>query len=295
MAEKILITGISGFIGRHVAEHAITQGYEVSGIDVKECPIKGVNFTNASILDMDAVSKVMKGMDYVIHLAAITSNVEFEKEPAKCYAINVNGFMNVLEAAASNGCKRFLYASSAAVYTNESGFSESAVIDIKKQRNHYAKSKLMNEMLADSYRDIKNMNTIGMRFFNVFGQGENDKGDYASIMSLFIRENKAGRPLVIYGDGTQARDFIFADDVSQIILSLLENGRESLYNVGTGKATKYEDIANIINKGNKKYVSNPLSSYQYLTQANTKRLLEAIHEFKFTSVDQGIKKISGQE
>ena len=293
---RLLITGCSGFIGSNLSQSALDSGYEVSGLDIKDCRIKGVEFVKGDIRDPTAVKRAMRDVDSVIHLAAITSNLEFEKNLMGCYSINVGGFMNVIDAAKTNDCKKFLYASSAAVYTADSGLSEDSVIDIKKQMNHYAKSKLMNEMVADSYRDVDvyGMDIVGMRFFNVFGNGENDKGDYASIISIFLRENKAGRPLVIYGDGKQARDFIYVDDLSRLVLKLLEVGSEPLYNVGTGTATTYEEIANVINKGNKKYIKNPLSSYQYLTKADTERLAGAVGKFKFTSVEEGISMIRNQ-
>jgi UDP-glucose 4-epimerase len=288
---KLLVTGCSGFIGGNIARHAVNEGYEVVGLDRKECHIEGVKTFVGDIRNPELVNEATKGVQKIIHLAAITSNVEFEKDPNKCYAINVDGFINILDAARLNGVKKVIYASSAAVYTGDTGFSEGSYIDIKKQRNHYAKSKLINEMVADSYSDIYKMDIIGMRFFNVFGLGENEKGDYASIMSIFIRENANGRPLVIYGDGSQARDFIYVEDVAEIALLLLERGKEPIYNVGTGTAIQYEEIANIINKSNKIYIKNPLSSYQYLTKADTKRLLDTIGKFKFTSVKNGISKI----
>jgi UDP-glucose 4-epimerase len=292
---RLLITGCSGFIGANLARHALDEGYEVIGLDHRDCKIKGLKMIKGDILDSTLVKEAIEGVQKVIHLAAITSNVEFEKNLAKCYSVNVSGFLNVLDAAVSSGCEKVLYASSAAVYTSDSGFSETSIIDIKKQRNHYAKSKLINEMIADSYRDIYKMDIVGMRFVNVFGPGENDKGNYASIMTNFIRENKAGRPLVIYGDGSQARDHIFVDDASKIILLLLEKGKDAVYNVGTGNATAFNEIANLINKDNKKYVKNPLSSYQYLTKADTRKLLSTIGPFKFTSVKEGVSKIMGGE
>ena len=288
---KLLITGCSGFIGNNLTRYAMECGYQVVGLDRRECQIKDIEMFKGDITDVDLVQEATKGVQNIIHLAAITSNIEFEKDPASCYKINVGGFINVLNAAKSNGVNKVLYASSAAVYTESGGFSENTMIDVKKQRNHYAKSKLINEMIADSYIDIYDMNIIGMRFFNVFGEGENDKGDYASIISRFIKENKNGMPLVIYGDGKQSRDFIYISDLSKIIIMLLKSGQEQLYNIGTGVATSYEEIANIINSGGKKYVDNPLSSYQYLTKADTTRLLATIGKFQFMGVPVAIRKL----
>ncbi len=269
MKETIFITGIAGFIGSHIASEALKQGYNVKGIDVKDCGIEGIEFTKADIRDKDSIGKAMEGSDYAVHLAAITSNVEFEKNMYECYDINVRGFNTIIDAAAKKGIE-MLYASSSAVYIDS--FSEDATIDIKKQRNHYAKTKLMNEMVAQSYIDRYGMKAIGMRFFNVYGAGENQKGNYASIISQFIDAKKAGKPLIIYGDGKQARDFIHVDDVARMALELMKKADQQIYNIGTGIATSYNSIADMIDKDAKQYVKNPLSSYQYLTKADTRRI-----------------------
>ena len=227
--KKILITGCSGFIGRNMSELALKKGYEVVGIDRKPCVVKGVDFRQIDITDKEKVAEAAEGIDAVIHLAAITSNIEFEKDLEKCYDINVNGFTNVIETAVQNKCQKFLYASSSAVYVDS--FSEDSIIDIKKQRNHYAKTKLINEMMAQSYEDLYGLRTHGLRFFSVYGNGENDKGNYASIINLFFKEKAEGKPITVYGDGKQSRDMINVSDVTEISLTLMEKGKELGLNV----------------------------------------------------------------
>lgn len=283
---KIVVTGCSGFIGRNICEQALKEGYEVYGIGITPCPVKGVRFTNVDITDMAKVMKAVSGTDAVIHLAAITSNVEFEKDTLRCYDVNVNGFLNVIDAAVKNGCKRFVYASSAAVYID--GFSEDTIIDIRRQKNSYAKTKLINEMIARSYEDIYKIKATGLRFFNVYGDGENEKGDYASIVTLFMKMRNAGKSLTIYGDGKQARDMINVSDVAKVALKIMREGTHDVYNVGTGEATTYNEIADAIDEKNKKYVENPLSSYQYLTKADTKRLRSVIGDYRFVNVKDWI-------
>ena len=285
MQETVLVTGCSGFIGSHVSERALSEGYRVIGLDVKDCSNPEVEFIKGSITDKLAVEKAVSGADYVIHLAAITSNIEFEKDYERAHEVNVNGFLNVINAAAKSKCKKFLYASSSAVYPEESQFSEDFIINIKRQRNHYAKSKLINEMYAESYRDIYKLPTVGMRFFNVYGPGENEKGDYASIITIFKSYKEMGKKLVIYGDGSQARDFIYVKDVAEIVLKLLKKAESGVYNVGTGTATSYLKIAELIDPLNKEHIPNPLSSYQRLTRADTGKLEEAIGEYKFTELE----------
>ncbi len=290
MSTNVLVTGASGFIGRHVAEEALRRGYRVIGLDRQPCPLAGVEFIEADIRDKDRVARAVAGAECVIHLAAITSNVEFIKDPAECYDINVNGFLTVLDAAARQGCRRFVYASSAAVYTD--AFSEDTVMDVRTRTNHYAKTKIINEMMAASYEDIGPLGTTGLRYFNVYGTGENAKGDYASIVTLFLKARRNGEPLVVYGDGTQARDLIHVRDAARITLAALEKGSRPVYNVGTGATTPYAAIAEMIDEQHITYVPNPLTSYQYYTRADTARLRELIGDDMLTDLRDGIAAMS---
>jgi nucleoside-diphosphate-sugar epimerase len=290
MGHNLLITGVSGFIGRYVAAEALRRGYRVTGLDRTPSSPAGVEFIPADIRDKDRMLDVMRGQDCVVHLAAITSNVEFIKNPIECYDINANGFLNVLDAAVKRGCAKVVYASSSAVYLD--GFSEDTVIDFGRQTNHYAKAKLMNEMVAQSYEEIYRVKTTGLRFFNTYGDGENAKGDYASIISLFRTAKRQGEPLVVYGDGTQARDLINVRDVARISLDLLEKGSAPVYNIGTGVATQYLTIAKLIDPEHIVHVPNPLPSYQYLTRADTTRLRETIGDYRCVALERGIREMT---
>ena len=286
----ILITGSSGFIGSHVAEEALKKGYRVKGLDLKENDNAAIEFIKGDIRDKSAVSKAMEEVDFVIHLAAVTSVVEFEKNPVECFDINVNGFMNVLWAAHEHKVKKVLYASSAAVYTGEH-FSDSMPLDYSKQHNPYSQSKIINEMYADYFLHSKGLNSIGLRFFNVFGEGENEKGQYASIATQFIKSKERGEPLIVYGNGSQARDFIHVSDVARITLMLLEKGSSGVYNVGTGKAISYKNIGEMIDRDGIKYVENPLKAYQYLTEADTSKLSKVIGDYEFINLGKWIAKM----
>src|SRR3989442_10768199 len=114
MSMRMLITGAAGFIGRYVAEEALRRGYRVTGTDRRASSPGGVDFVEADIRDKARMTQIMKDQDCVVHLAAVTSNVEFIKNPVECYEINASGFLNVIDAAARSGCRRFVYPSSAA-------------------------------------------------------------------------------------------------------------------------------------------------------------------------------------
>ena len=285
--ERIFITGICGFIGRNLAAEAARNGYEVSGADIKVRDVPGAKVINADIRDRDRMLGLTKGADYIVHLAAVTSNLEFERRMPYSYEVNVNGFNSIIEAAYANKCRKFLYASSSAVYYNNA-FSETSALNPDEMTNHYAKTKLINDMIAKSYTSCNLLDAVGMRFFNVYGPGENEKGDYASIITLFTKMKKAGKPIAIYGDGRQARDLIYIQDAAKIILLLMKKSGKNLYNVGTGKATSYNEIADMMG-GSREYVKNPLSSYQLFTKADNSRLLDEIGSFKFTDIKDYIK------
>ena len=286
----ILVTGSSGFIGSHVAEEALKKGYQVKGLDLNGTDNAAIEFIRGDIRDKSAVSKAMKEVDFVIHLAAVTSVVEFEKNPVECFDINVNGFMNVLWSAHEHKVKKVLYASSAAVYTGEH-FSDSMPLDYSKQHNPYSQSKIINEMHADYFFHSRSLNSIGLRFFNVFGEGENEKGQYASIATQFLKSKERGEPLIVYGNGSQARDFIHVSDVARITLMLLEKGSSGVYNVGTGKAISYKNIGEMIDRDGIKYVENPLKAYQYLTEADTSKLSKVIGDYEFINLGKWIAKM----
>ena len=288
LMEKVFITGISGFVGHTIAERAIALGYNVSGIDREGSKVAGARIEKADIRDKEAMLKLTKSVDYVIHVAAITSNLEFEKRMNVCYDVNVNGFNSIISAAYENGCKRFVYASSSAVYKD--AFSETAPLDIHGSNNHYAKTKMINEMIGESYNDLGLLDTVGTRYFNIYGPGENRKGNYASIISLYLNMVLEKKPITIYGDGKQARDLIYVGDVAEITLRLLKKGKKGVYNVGTGKATSYNEIADMISS-NKVHVDNPLSTYQLLTKADTAKLLGAIGNYDFKDVKEGVREM----
>ena len=289
MSKKIFITGACGFIGTHLAAVAAETGYDVSGLAHCDKVIRDADITVGDIRDAATVENASRGCDYFIHLAAVTSNVEFEKNTDYSIDVNINGFRTAINAAVKNRCSRFVYASSAAIYLDS--FSEDSVIPFSLQPNHYAKTKMMNEMIARTYADVFGIRTLGLRYFNVYGSGENRKGNYASIMSQFISASMAGKKLEVYGDGTQARDFIHVSDVAKITLMLSSSSLTGAVNVGTGRTIEYRRIADIIDGKNKEFVKNPLSSYQRLTRADTGLLRTVIGDYNFVEVEHGIRKL----
>ena len=293
MPKKILITGCSGFIGKHAVSYALKTGYSVVGLDIKSTDMKNGKFTfiKGSINDKATVSRAVKGCNYILHLAAATSLPDFQYDLYSNYTTNVLGFLNVIEAAKRNGCKKFVYASSSGVYQDK--YSEDSVINVGTQRNHYGKSKLMDEMIADSYIDSYKLSAVGLRFFNVYGPGEEVK-ERSSPIAQFIMSKRKNDTIVIFGDGTQSKDFTHIDDTIKITFKLMEDKKSlGIYNIGTGVATNFNRVARLINPARIVYTKNPyLSSYIFYLKADTRRLFKRIGKYKFVTVEEGISRLT---
>ena len=232
---KLFITGINGFLGGSIAREAKLRGYSVSGLDVKPGESSSPGITIADITDTRAVEDAMLAAkpDYVLHYAAITASVEFKRDMARCFRINIGGFINAIDSALKSGCKKFVYASSSAVYADS--FSEDSRIDISAQPNYYARAKFTCELIAESYaRLYPGMKVVGIRHFNAYGPMGAEKGEYANLINTFIMQKLNRQPLLIYGDGSQSRDNIYVDDAVKLVLELTEKADRGIYNVGSG-------------------------------------------------------------
>lgn len=269
-------------MGQYAVRYALAHGYEVVELDRKQ---------GLDVLHQGTVSRLMQGCTHVLHLAAYSSMAGFHWNMELNYTANFTGFLNVIEAASTRSV-RFAYASSSAVYLDGLGmtFSEDESIDVHKLKSHYGKSKLMNEMVAQSYSFAYGFPAIGLRYFNAYGPGDEKKSNCAP-MQHFINANKRGEPIVIYGDGTQAKDFIYVEDAIDITFRLLEEPQATgVYNVGTGVATSFNQLAEMIG-GPVKYQPVPTESYQYLTRANMSKLQGVIgNEYPFVSLAEGLKR-----
>lgn len=265
---KLLITGSAGFIGRHAVKAAMARGWEVGRCDVQH---KWDIVTDCRFLES------LWGADVVLHLAGFASNAGFADNLAGNYHNNVMSTWNVLRLAQQSGV-RVVYASSSAVYgPNEHRKicdDSDRHVDVKIA-SHYAKSKLMCEMMAASFPK-----TLGLRIFNAYGPGDELK-PHPSPISQMIAAKRAGKPFLCYGDGTQAKDFIHVDDVVEIIMRLVESDATGVVNVGTGVATSFNQLAELIGCAMEYQPVPDPASYQYFTRASLDRLLPIIGPYQF--------------
>jgi len=214
---RILITGGAGFIGSHLAEHFqgraavrvldnLRTGHRenLAGLDVE--------FMRGSVLDDDLLKTAMKGVDYVFHLAAMVSVAESMRQPQACVELNAIGTLKVLEAAASAGVRKFCLSSSAAVYGDNPVVPKTEEM-CPEPRSPYAVTKLDGEFYCRQFTEAGRLETVALRFFNVFGPRQDPAGPYGAAVPAFFQRAFAGEPLTIYGDGGQTRDFIYVKDI----------------------------------------------------------------------------------
>jgi nucleoside-diphosphate-sugar epimerase len=254
---KVLVTGGSGFIGSSLANYLLKNNYDVIIFDnlsnsskekITSLTNKGAKFVEGDILNYNLLSSSLVDVDFVIHLAAKISVSESILNPSQTFEINVNGTINVLNACVENHIHNIIVASSAAVY------GESTTLPISEQSqinpiSPYGESKIMMEKELEKFTKIHNLNSIILRFFNIYGKGQTE--DYAGVIVKFLESISENKSLIIYGDGSFTRDFISLEDVIDSIHNAMlhiEKKHANIYNIGTGKFVSIKELANIMYK-----------------------------------------------
>jgi nucleoside-diphosphate-sugar epimerase len=245
---RVIVTGVAGFVGSHVAELLLKQGYEVIGLDnlstgkLENVP-KGVDLRIGNLDDIRNMPKA----DQVYHLAALARIPESIKNPVESHKTNVDGTLAVLEYCREHNAK-IIFSSSCAVFDeSDEALSEASSFNPK---NPYAMQKMMCEQYIFLYWQLYKVNFVIMRYFNVFGERQPLDGAYAGVVGIFMKQKEKKEPLTITGDGEQKRDFIYVKDVAiaNVILGKLSQG---VYNVGFGQNWSVNEIAYTI--GGEKY------------------------------------------
>ncbi len=251
-----LVTGGAGFIGSHIVDALVGQGAEVTVVDIKSVSeavnllhqLGNIDYVQGNICDEKLMNKVCENKQHVIHLAAIVSVPLSIEEPIAAHNTNVNGTLSVLAAAKKNGVKRVVYASSAAVYGDTSNVPVLEDAELNPQ-SPYAIHKRINEIYARYYGLSSDLETIGLRYFNVFGLRQDPSSPYSGVISLLRKHLQAGTKPTIFGTGEQTRDFVSVKDVVAANLLALENGQSgSVYNIGTGQEISLNDLIVLIEK-----------------------------------------------
>jgi UDP-glucose 4-epimerase len=239
-----LVTGGAGFIGSNIVEALIEKGEKVRVVDnfstgKKEniTPfMERIEFMEADILDMEAMKDACKGIDYVLHQAALPSVPRSVTDPISSNRTNVDGTVNILWAAKEAGVKRVVYASSSSAYGNKSVLPKKEDMPADPL-SPYAISKYAGELYAQIFYQIYGLSTVSIRYFNVFGPRQDPSSQYAAVIPKFINSLMTSSPPVIFGDGEQSRDFTFVKNVVQanILAVQAEEASGHVFNIACGK------------------------------------------------------------
>jgi UDP-glucose 4-epimerase len=258
---KVLVTGGAGFIGSHVVEKLLKDGYEVNvldnlssgNLDNLDLANPSLNFFQGDIRNQMAVLNSLEGCDSIVHLAAIVSVEESIRNPRNSKSVNIDGTFNVLLCGIEKGINKFLHASSAAVYGDTDSNAKISEVNEIKPISPYGLEKHIGEKFVSFYCKDNRVGFINMRFFNVFGPRQNPNSSYAGVYSIFSEAAMTGKNLTIQGNGEQSRDFIPVRKVAEYISMLIESSFNGVVNIGTGRETTIIELAKSINKkyGNK--------------------------------------------
>ena len=252
---RIVITGGAGFIGSNLAEVlALAPNNEVCVVDdlstgrVENIPIaSGIEFIKGSITDLQLMNEVLADADFVFHQAALPSVQRSIEDPAHTNEVNIRGTLNVLMAARDAGVKKVIYASSSSVYGDTPELPKREGMT-PNPLSPYAVTKLVGEYYCKVFNDVYGLNTISLRYFNVYGPRQDPHSEYAAVIPRFVSRVLKGEPPIIYGDGQQTRDFTFVKDVVNANILAMKSDATGVYNIASGRRISIQGLATLITR-----------------------------------------------
>jgi UDP-glucose 4-epimerase len=256
---KVLVTGGAGFIGSHVVDALVQRGMQVRVLDNLstgrlenlEQSRNKIDFLEADLTDPVAVARAVSGMDCIFHLAAIASVPRSVAKPLETHAACATATLTLLDACRKAGVRRMVYSASSSAYGNSTNPTKKET-DLPTAISPYAASKLAGELYCQSFAAVSEVQTVSLRYFNVFGPRQDPDSEYSAVIPKFITLLLAGKPPVIFGDGKQSRDFVFVSDVVEANLRAAEAPSEQVsgrvFNIGTGRKVTLLDLISHLNK-----------------------------------------------
>ena len=251
---KLLVTGGAGFIGSNLVDELVRLGHKVVVVDnlslgKKEHLNPKAKFYNRDIRDYEAIKPLFKGVDCVFHLAAQPRIQPSIINPAESFSNNVLGTFNVFLAARDNKVKKLVYSASSSAYGDQKTLPlvESMNPNCK---NPYALFKYMGEEMAHLFFTLYGLPVVCLRYFNVYGERQSLSGAYATVVGIFLKQKKNGKPLTIVGNGNQRRDFTYVKDVARANILAMRSKQAvgHLINIGSGKNYSVNEVARLIDK-----------------------------------------------
>mgnify|MGYP001626358256 CR=1 FL=1 len=292
---RYLVTGGAGFIGSNLVSRLVRDNNEVIVVDSlhtgSENLIKEFNVEFYK-MKVDEFYKNInpKNVDGIFHLGKASSTPMYKNNREK-FTESVSGIVSVLELAVKNNAK-VVNASSSSLYNGlEPPHNENMII---KPTDFYTEARLVEERLSKVYEDFYGLRWNAMRFFSVYGPREQYKKNYANLISQFTWSYMKNEQPIIYGDGSQKRDFIFVDDVVDALIMAMKSNINGIFNVGTGKSYSLNEMVKILMKLmntdiKPKYIENPVKNYVYMTQADTSKSEKVLGFRAKTELEYGMK------
>jgi nucleoside-diphosphate-sugar epimerase len=296
---KVIVTGGAGFIGSHLARTLRNKGYAVRVFDiaVPPRPTPGIEYINGDIRDSSALEREFDGATFVFHLAALPRVPYSLAYPRESNETNVSGTLNVLLAARRAGVRRVIYSASSSAYGDQPEMPLTETM-LPQPKSPYGLQKYVGEQYARIFAEAYGLQTVSLRYFNVYGPGADPNGPYAQVIPKFIVQRLNGEPMTINGDGTQTRDLVHVRDVARANLLAAESskvGSGEVLNIGAGRNISINRIAELIG-GATRHVEPRLEPHD--TLASIGRAVELLGWQPKTSIEEGIlelKQLAGLE
>ena len=301
---KHVVTGGCGFIGSHLVNGLLELGHEVVVVDDLSTNEgrrvnPGATLVEGSVTDLDLVMSATKGADCVFHTAAWARVPRSIDDPVGTHDVNVNGTLNVLQAARENGVGRVVYSSSSSVY----GGQDTHVMRedmTPNPKSPYALHKLIGEQYGSMFARLFGMRVVSLRYFNVYGPGQTAEGAYVLVIPHFLKLRDEGRPLTIYGDGRQTRSYTHVFDVvrSNLLAASadLPEGENVALNIGPNEETSVNEIAAMIGGEVEHIFPNPRGEFEELRKSSDCSKAKAMIGWEpQISLSEGIRGVSGEE
>jgi len=252
---RALVTGGAGFIGGHLVEGLLAAGWSVRVLDDLSSGVEAnlagamdrIDFIRGDIRDGETLADAMTGVEVVFHHAAVASVPRSVAQPYLTNSVNVDGTLQVLEVARYSKVRRVVFAASSAAYGNGKELPKVETLPVIPQ-SPYALQKYNGEMYCRLYHELYGLETVALRYFNIFGPRQDPEGDYAAVIPRFVTAALANEPPVIYGDGLQTRDFLYVENVVQANLQAADADGASgfVINIGAGACTSLNELWEVI-------------------------------------------------
>jgi len=295
---KTLVTGGAGFIGSHLVDRLIKEGHQVTIIDNLSTGYKRnlnpkAKFVRVDIRNLAQIKRYFVGKDFVFHLAALPRIQPSIIDPHLTNENNITGTLNILLASHKTRVKRAIYSASSSCYgTNSPPLKED---DRPHCLNPYAVSKYAGEIYCQLFSELYGLDTVSLRYFNVYGPRADPDGDYATVIPIFLKQKKERKPLTIVGDGRGKRDFTYIDDVVEANIKAMKYKRKfngEVINIGTGKNYTINQLAKIVGGRTVNIPSRPGEAKA--TLADNSKAKKILNWKPKISLEEGIRRLRGR-